>query len=320
MSIKLGVLMDPIQNINFKKDSTLAMLWAAQSRGFELYYMEQSDLYLNQGQARAQVKSLSVYEDERKWFELGDSVDLALQELEVILMRKDPPFDSEFIYTTYLLESAEQAGTLVVNRCQSLRDCNEKVFATQFPHCCPPTLVSRNRKHLSLFLQQHNDIILKPLDGMGGTSVFRVKEKDPNVSVIMETLTQYGQTTIMAQEFLPEITNGDKRIIMICGEPAPFCLARIPLRGETRANLAAGGTGKAQPLSDRDWWIAEQVGPMLREKGLAFVGLDVIGDYLTEINVTSPTGLRELAEQADLDLADQLMETIILEIKRMSPQ
>ncbi len=318
MSIKLGVLMDPIQNINFKKDSTLAMLWAAQSRGFELYYMEQSDLYLNQGQARAQVKYLSVYEDETKWFELGDSIDLALQELEVILMRKDPPFDSEFIYTTYLLESAEQAGTLVVNRCQSLRDCNEKVFATQFPHCCPPTLVSRNRKYLSLFLEQHNDIILKPLDGMGGSSVFRVKEKDPNVGVIMETLTEHGQTTIMAQEFLPEITRGDKRIIMIFGEPAPYCLARIPAAGETRANLAAGGKGKAQPLSDRDLWIAKQVGPMLREKGLMFVGLDVIGDYLTEINVTSPTGIRELEEQADIDLAGQLLEAILFEIEGRS--
>jgi glutathione synthase len=230
-------------------------------------------------------------------------------------MRKDPPFDNEFIYSTYILEEAERQGTLVVNRCQSLRDCNEKVFATQFPQCCPPVVVSADTERLKGFHKLHQDVIFKPLDGMGGTSIFRVKPDDPNINVILETLTNYGRQTIMAQQYLPEITEGDKRILVINGEPLPYSLARVPSVGETRGNLAAGGAGRAQPLTDRDRWIAEQVGPSLREKGLLFVGLDVIGDYLTEINVTSPTCIREIDAAYDLDIGGQLMDCIDEQLK-----
>ena len=289
MAIKLGVVMDPIADTNYKKDSTLAMLWAAQARGWELFYMEQPDLYLEQGQAGAGMTPLQVFRDPDKWFELDSRQDSPLAELDVILMRKDPPFDNEFIYSTYILEQAERQGTLIVNRCQSLRDCNEKIFATQFPECCPPVLVSADRERLRAFHSEHSDVIFKPLDGMGGTGIFRVKRDDPNINVILEILTGHGAQTIMAQRFIPEISEGDKRILMINGEAVPYCLARVPAAGETRGNLAAGGTGRPQPLSERDQWIAEQVGPTLRDKGLLFVGLDIIGDYLTEINVTSPT-------------------------------
>ena len=318
MRVKLGVVMDPIQNINYQKDSTLAMLWAAQDRGWDIYYLEQSDLYLLEGQARAQTKAITLYRDDQKWFDFGDLTDLALEDLDVILMRKDPPFNSEFIYTTYFLEDAEKKGTLIVNRCQSLRDCNEKVFATEFPDCCPATLVSKNNSHLLLFLKTHKDIILKPLDGMGGSSIFRVKENDPNLQVILEMLTKYGEETVMAQKFLPEVSKGDKRVIMICGKPASYSLARIPPAGETRANLAAGGKGLAQPLSHRDRWIAERVGGVLIEKGLMFVGLDIIGDYLTEINVTSPTGIRELEDQVGLNLGEELIDAVANERNQKS--
>ena len=225
-------------------------------------------------------------------------------------MRKDPPFDNEYIYSTYILEQAERQGTLIVNRCQSLRDCNEKVFATQFPQCCPPVLVSADNDRLKDFYATHKDVIYKPLDGMGGSAIFRVKPDDANLSVILETLTNYGKTTIMAQRYIPDIVNGDKRILMIDGTPVPYCLARVPLAGELRGNLAAGGQGVAQPLTDHDRWIAEQVGPALREKGLIFVGLDVIGEYLTEINVTSPTCIREIDQAQDLDIGGQLMDSI----------
>ena len=227
-------------------------------------------------------------------------------------MRKDPPFDMEYIYATYLLERAEQEGTLVVNRCQSLRDCNEKLFATEFPECCPPLLVSRDMGRLRAFHSQHSDVIFKPLDGMGGSAIFRAQPGDPNVSVILETLTQSGSQTIMAQEYLPAIQEGDKRILMINGEAVPWCLARVPLAGESRGNLAAGGSGIVQPLTERDQWIANQIGPTLRERGLYFVGLDVIGDYLTEINVTSPTCLREIEAETDLDIAGQLLDSLPL--------
>jgi glutathione synthase len=228
-------------------------------------------------------------------------------------MRKDPPFNNEYIYATYILEMAERLGTLIVNRCQSLRDCNEKMFATQFPQCCPELLVSADNARLKEFHKTHGDVIFKPLDGMGGSAIFRVKEDDPNVNVILETLTKFGTQTIMAQRYLPQIVDGDKRILMIKGQPVPYCLARIPSSGETRGNLAAGGSGRAQPLSDRDRWIAEQVGPTLVEKGLLFVGLDVIGDYLTEINVTSPTCIREINAAYDCDVAGQLMDVIAQE-------
>ncbi|MEH6627574.1 MAG: glutathione synthase [Motiliproteus sp.] len=310
MSLKIGVVMDPIESISYKKDSTLAMLWAAQGRGWELFYMEQADLYSRDGIAKGRMAPLTVARDPQKWFERGEYDSRPLADLDVILMRKDPPFDNEFIYSTYLLEQAEQEGTLIVNRTQSLRDCNEKLFATQFPQCCPPVLVSRSPALLKAFHQEQGDVIFKPLDGMGGASIFRVQEGDPNLNVILETLTNHGGQQIMAQRFIPEIKTGDKRILMIDGEPVDYCLARIPTGNETRGNLAAGGRGEGRALSDRDRWICEQVAPTLKEKGLLFVGLDVIGDYLTEINVTSPTCIRELNDQFDLDIAGQLMDVI----------
>jgi len=315
MTIKLGVVMDPIASINYKKDTTLAMLWAAQDRGWQLFYMEQGDLYLEQGVARARMAQLTVRRDPQNWFSVAAPQDGDLDQLDVILMRKDPPFDNEYIYSTYILEAAERKGTLIVNRCQSLRDCNEKVFATRFPQCCPPVLVSADMQRLKAFHLQHDDAIFKPLDGMGGSAVFRVKPGDPNVSVILEMLTQHGSRTIMAQKFIPQIELGDKRILMIAGEPVPYCLARVPLAGETRGNLAAGGSGRPQALTERDQWIAAQVGGSLREKGLLFVGLDVIGDYLTEINVTSPTCVREIDAAYELDIAGQLMDCIAGELK-----
>jgi glutathione synthase len=316
MSVNVGVVMDPIADINYKKDTTLAMLWAAAERGWKLHYMEQPDLYLDQGLAMARTAPLTVFRDPERWYSLESAADRPLAELDVILMRKDPPFDNEYIYTTYILEEAERQGTLVVNRCQSLRDCNEKVFATHFPQCCPPVLVSADMERLKAFHRQHEDAIFKPLDGMGGDAIFRVKPGDPNVSVILEMLTNHGTTTIMAQQFIPEIVDGDKRILVLNGEPVPYCLARVPLVGETRGNLAAGGQGVPQPLTDRDRWIAEQVGPSLREKGLLFAGLDVIGDYLTEINVTSPTCVREIDAGCDTDIAGKLMDIIAAELEQ----
>ena len=310
MSVRVGIVMDPIASISYKKDSSLAMLLAAQDRGWTLFYMEQQDLYLTEGKARARMKPLTVFANPEKWFELDAETDTALSDLDVILMRKDPPFDMEFVYTTYLLEQAERDGVLIVNKPQSLRDCNEKLFATQFTQCTPPTVVSRRADVLREFAALHGDVILKPLDGMGGTSIFRHRAGDPNLSVILETLTANGTQQIMAQGYLPGIKDGDKRILMIDGEPVPYCLARIPAQGETRGNLAAGGRGEARPLSDKDRWIAEQVGPTLREKGLLFVGLDVIGEHLTEINVTSPTCIREIDNAFGTDIGGMLMDAI----------
>ncbi|MGV8843018.1 MAG: glutathione synthase [Pseudomonas sp.] len=310
MSIRLGIVMDPIARISFKKDSSLAMLLAAQARGWSLFYMEQQDLYQADGEARGRMRPLKVFDDAQHWFELDAETDTPLSELDVILMRKDPPFDNEFVYSTYLLEQAERDGVLVVNRPQSLRDCNEKLFATQFPQCTPPTVVTRRADILRDFATAQRDIILKPLDGMGGSSIFRHCEGDPNLSVILETLTAHGSQQIMAQRYLPAIKDGDKRILMIDGEPVPYCLARIPAHGETRGNLAAGGRGEARPLSEHDRWIAEQIGPTLREKGLLFVGLDVIGEHLTEINVTSPTCIREIDNAFGTRIGEQLMDAI----------
>ena len=310
MSTTLGVIMDPIQLISFKKDSSLAILLAAQKEGFELFYMTQQDLFLENGEPRAKLTPLRVFDNPNQWFELGESRDAALEEMDVLLMRKDPPFDSEFIYSTYILEAAEQRGSLVVNKPQSLRDCNEKVFATQFPQCTPPLLVSRDQERLKMFLAEHRDVVYKPLDGMGGTSIFRVSEGDQNLNVILETLTNYGQQTIMAQKYLPEITLGDKRILVVDGKVIPFCLARIPTGSDFRGNLAAGGRGVVQPLSERDQWIAQQVAPTLKERGLIFVGLDIIGDYLTEINVTSPTCIREIDNAENTQIGDQLIAAI----------
>lgn len=310
MTLSVGVVMDPIAKIKFHKDTTLALLLAAQARGWTLFYMEQSDLYLLQGEARANMRSLTVRNDPDDFFCLGVNEDRPLANLDVVLMRKDPPFDNEFIYSTYILEAAQKKGTLIVNDPRSLRDCNEKVFATQFPTCCPPVLVSRDATKLREFHQQHGDVIFKPLDGMGGSRIFRCRHDDPNVGVILETLTELGSQTIMAQRYIPEITEGDKRILVIDGEPVPYCLARIPAKGETRGNLAAGGMGVAQPLSDQDRWIVSQVAPTLREKGLLFVGLDVIGEYLTEINVTSPTCAREIDKAYSTNIGELLMAAI----------
>ena len=277
--------------------------------------MEQGDLFWQDQQARASMRSLNVFSDPRRWFELGEVSQQPLAMLDAILMRKDPPFDTNYIYTTYLLEQAEQAGSIIVNRSQSLRDCNEKLFITSFPQCIPETLVSCQASIIKNFLAQHQDLILKPLDGMGGASIFRVQANDPNINVIIETLTFHGKRHIMAQRFIPEITQGDKRILLVNGEPVPYALARIPGQGETRANLATGGHGVGIELTERDRWICTQVAPTLKAKGLYFVGLDVIGDYLTEINVTSPTCIRELDTQFNLNISAQLMDCIEHKIK-----
>lgn len=303
MTIRLGVVMDPIAEINFKKDSTLAMLWEAQHRKWQIFYMAQSDLFIKNGEVFAHAKRLTVFDDEKKWFEFNSSETLVLADLNIILMRKDPPFDLEYIYTTYLLELAEHQGVLVVNKPQSLRDANEKLFTNWFPQCCPPTLITRNLTLLRDFYEDKKDIVCKPLNAMGGAAVFRIKFPDENATVIFETLTHSGKTMIAAQSYIPEIKQGDKRILLINGEPVPFALARIPAKGELRGNLAAGGQGVAQPLTERDRWICTEVGATLREKGLLFVGLDVIGDFLTEINVTSPTCVRELDAQCQLNIS-----------------
>ncbi|QLE84178.1 glutathione synthase [Shewanella sp. Scap07] len=308
--IKLGIVMDPISDINIKKDSSFAMLLAAQSRGYQLYYMEMADLAMVNGQAMATMRELKVVDDATSWYQLGEVVDTPLSELDVILMRKDPPFDTEFVYATYMLERAEEAGTLIVNKPQSLRDANEKLFTAWFAEFTPETIVTRDEQRIRDFYQAKGDIILKPLDGMGGSSIFRVKPKDPNLGVIIETLTSHGQQYAMAQAFIPDITSGDKRILVVDGEPVPYSLARIPQKGETRGNLAAGGRGVAQPLSESDWAIARAIGPELKKRGLIFVGLDVIGDKLTEINVTSPTCIKEIEAAFDVDITGMLMDAI----------
>ena len=310
MTTKLAVVMDPISGINFKKDTTLAMLNAAQSRGWSLTYIEQRGLYLENGKAMALMHDLTVKMDPSGWYHLKEPRRGSLAEVDVILMRKDPPFNREYIYSTYILEQAEREGVLVVNKPQALRDFNEKVSTVLFPQCCTDVLVTRNKELLTDFYKAHGDVIFKPLDGMGGTGVFRIKPGDPNVSVIIEMLTEYGNRQIMAQIFIPQITAGDKRILMIDGESVGYALARLPALNETRGNLAAGGTAKGVELTDRDRWICEQVGPTLKEHGLIFVGLDVIGDYLTEVNVTSPTCVRELDLIFDLDIAGDLMNCI----------
>ena len=316
MSIKIGVVMDPIMDITVKKDSSLAMLLAAQRRGWQLVYMEQKDLFLDQGRPFASMRSLTVADNPEHWFDLDEPYTDSLATLDIILMRKDPPVDGEFIFATHILEAAEREGVLIVNKPQSLRDCNEKLFATQFPELCPPVLVSRDNTRLRSFFVEHQDVIFKPLDGMGGRSIFRVKSGDYNLGVILETLTDNGSRQIMAQQYLPEIKDGDKRILLINGEPVPYTLARIPSQGENRGNLAAGGRGEGRPLSARDLEICERVAPVLKAKGLYFVGLDVIGDYLTEINVTSPTCIRELDKQYGLDIAGQLMAFLEQELAR----
>ncbi|MBQ0782170.1 MAG: glutathione synthase, partial [Thalassolituus oleivorans] len=263
------------------------------------------------GRAYGRMAPIKVAMNPDHWFDLGEYQDRLLADLDIILMRKDPPFDGEFIYSTYILERAEQEGVLVANKPQSLRDCNEKVFATAFADLMSPTIVTRRSDLLKQFHREHGDVIFKPLDGMGGSSIFRLRQDDPNVSVIIETLTNHGQQQIMAQRFIPDITAGDKRILMIDGEPVPYCLARIPADGETRGNLAAGGRGVTQPLSDSDRAIAEKIGPELKARGLYFVGLDIIGNYVTEINVTSPTCVREISRDSGIDVATQLIDALL---------
>jgi len=308
--IKLGIVMDPISQVKVAKDSSMAMILEAQKRGYEIYYMEMKDLYLDRGQARANTQKVKVFDDTKHWYELSDQQDIALSELDAILMRKDPPFDTEYIYATYMLERAEVEGTLIVNKPQSLRDCNEKLFTAWFADLTPRTLVTRNDAQIRAFHHELKDIIIKPLDGMGGSSIFRIKEDDANVGVIIETLTDHGQQYAMVQEYMPEIVDGDKRILIVNGEPMPYCLARIPAQGETRGNLAAGGRGVARPLSPSDKLIAETIAPDLKKRGLFFVGLDIIGDKVTEINVTSPTCIREIEAAYPINISGKLMDAI----------
>jgi len=313
---QLGVIMDPIQTITPYKDSTLAMLLAAQRHGFALRYMTMGDLYLRDGQARGTVQALRVRDDNDDWFEFGAPSDTALGDLDVILMRKDPPFDMEYVYATYILERAELAGALVVNRPASLRDVNEKAYTAWFPQLCPPTLITRSMAQMDAFLHEHGKIVVKPLDGMGGKSIFVVREGDSNRSVIFETLTDTNARFAMAQGFIEKISEGDKRILVVNGQVVDYCLARVPAKGEARGNLAAGGTGVPQPLSDSDRAIAEEIAPTLVDKGLWFVGLDVIGDKVTEINVTSPTCIRELDDAFNLDIAGDLMSALTAHLER----
>lgn len=310
MTRKLGVVMDPIGAINPKKDSTLAMMLAAQRRGWQLFVIELSGLYSTGGHVRAIASEVTVDDDANRWFSLVREIDEGLTFFDAVLMRKDPPFNMEYIYATYLLEMAEGEGVPVLNRPGSIRDCNEKLFTLRFPQCCPPHIVSRDAGKLKAFHADHGDVIYKPLDGMGGESIFRVGPDAANINVIIETLTDHGARQIMAQRYLPEIVHGDTRILLINGEPVPYGLARIPSAGETRGNLAAGGEGVGRELTERDYWICEQLGPSLTQRGLYFTGIDVIGDNLTEINVTCPTCIRELDRAFGLDIAGQYMDFV----------
>lgn len=317
MTIKLGMVMDPIETVKTYKDSSFAMLLAAQKRGWELNYMEMQDMYVRDGQPFGRMKTLSVVDQKEDFYTFHDNHDRPLADLDVIIQRKDPPFDMEYVYSTYILELAEKQGTLIVNKPQSLRDANEKFFTTVFPQTTPATLITRNADQIKAFLEEHQDIIIKPLDMMGGSSIFRIGADSPNVNVIIETLTERGHIYTMVQRYIPDVVDtGDKRILLIDGKPNGYALARMPTPGETRANMAAGGKGVAVEMTERDYWLAEQIGPTLKEMGLIFVGLDVIGDYVTEINVTSPTGIREVDEQKGTDIAGLLMDAIVEKISQ----
>jgi len=307
----MGVVMDPIGAIAYAKDSTLAMLLAAQARGFALSYLEQGDLRLRDGIALGRTRPLTVRADPRDWFTLGEPVVEPLGDIDCLMMRKDPPFDTEYIYSSYILERAEVQGALVVNRPQGLRDMNEKVYTAWFPQCCAPTLVTRDMGEMGAFLREHGRIVVKPLEGMGGRSIFVLKSDDPNARVVFETLTQYGSRYAIVQRYLPEIAaTGDSRVLLVDGEPVPYALARMPSPDDHRGNLAAGARGVGRPLNDRDRWLAGQIGPALAARGMLFVGLDVIGGFVTEINVTSPTGIRELDKQFGTNIGDQLIAAI----------
>lgn len=309
-SLRIGIVMDPIEGITPKKDSSLAMLLECERRNAELHYLLQDDLKLVAGQALGRSRILNVRDNNDDWYTLGASQVIALGDLDVILMRKDPPFDMEYIYTTYILERAEMAGALIINKPQALRDMNEKAYISWFTECAPLTLITRSMDDLRAFMHDHGKIVVKPLDGMGGKSIFVVNADDNNANVIFETLTHYGSRFTMAQVYIPEIKAGDKRILIIDGEPVPYALARIPPAGDNRGNLVMGALGKAIELSERDRWIAAQVGPVLKAHGVIFAGIDVIGDYLTEVNVTSPTGIRELDRAFDLNIAGLLLDAI----------
>ena len=310
MNRLLGVVMDPIESIQPQKDTTLAILLAAQRRGWRLVYFQQSDLSIRDGVPLGKGNILTVTDDNDAWFQLGESWSKGLEKLDAILMRKDPPFDMEYIYTTYILELAEHYGSLIVNKPSSLRDINEKAYTAWFSHCTPPSLITRSQESLKSFIAEQKKVVLKPLDGMGGHSIFVVSEGDPNTNVIIETLTAYESNFTLAQRFIPEISEGDKRILLIDGKPVEYALARIPAPGETRGNLAAGAKAEGRELTERDRWLCAEIGPILKKRGIIFAGLDVIGDYLTEVNVTSPTGIRELDRQYGIDIAGMLIEAI----------
>jgi glutathione synthase len=306
--IRTGVVMDPVSGINIKKDSTFAMLLEAQRRGHDIQYMEPADLYVEDGRPLASMRNISVRDDPGDWFTLGERQVAPLDSLDLILMRRDPPFELDYIYLTYILELAENAGVVVVNRPQALRDANEKFFITHFPQCCVPMVITRNPGEIKDFVAQHGRSVVKPLDGMGGDSIFQLKPGDPNTNVIIESITRNGRELVMAQRYIEEISSGDKRILVINGQPVPYALARFPGEGDFRGNLAKGGSGKGVPLNDRDYWICEQVGPELARRGILFAGLDVIGDWLSEVNVTSPTCIRELDKSFDLNIAGQMFD------------
>ena len=308
--MKFGVVMDPIESIAFKKDSSLVILLKAQERGHELIYMEPDSLFLTEKGPYAKVYNLLVRDDPNHWFSLENERITPLEELDLIIMRQDPPFDSSYIYNTYVLDQAETRGVKVVNKPSSLRDCNEKVFATEFPQCCTPFLVSSDEDLLREFINTHGDTVIKPLDGMGGSSIFRLKQGDSNIGVILETITNHFETKVMIQRYIKEIKDGDKRILLVDGNHFGAAISRVPAKGELRGNLAVGATAIASSLTEKDIWICEQVAPMLREKELTLVGLDVIGDYLTEINVTSPTCFREYKDLCDIDVADKLLKVL----------
>ena len=309
-TLKIGVVMDPIASITPKKDSSLAMLLEAGRRGADIRYFEQSSLRIIAGRAMGRGRVLTVTDSSEAWWSFGDAEDMALGDLDVILMRKDPPFDMEYVYTTYILDRARVAGALIVNHPQALRDMNEKAYTAWFPECTPVTLITRSMADMKAFLAEHERIVVKPLDGMGGKSIFVVRKGDNNANVIFETLTDNGRRFAMAQLYIPEISAGDKRILLIDGEPVPYALARIPSADDNRGNLVMGATGKGQELSARDRDICAQVGPVLRDHGVIFAGIDVIGDYLTEVNVTSPTGIRELDRQFSLNIAGLMFDAI----------
>ena len=315
-ALRTGVVMDPIAGINIKKDSTFAMLLEAQRRGHEVLYMEPADLSVREDRPMARMQRLRVTDDPAGWFELEDAGQQPLGELDIVLMRRDPPFDMDYVYLTYILEMAEAEGAMVVNRPQSLRDANEKFFITQFPQCCTPFLITRHAHEILDFVAEHGKSVVKPLDGMGGTSIFQLNPGDDNLNVIMETITEDNRELVMAQKYIPEITEGDKRILVIDGEPVPQALARLPGAGDFRGNLAKGGRGEGVTLSDRDRWLVGQVAPELKRRGILFSGLDVIGDWLTEVNVTSPTGIRELDAQYGLNIAGLMFDAIEARLER----